>query len=121
IAATIESNPHEDHVARAERAAELAGVTQELHDIHVTALSDRRVGIPFVDAKTTPTGWTNVGLEQGPFHVLRTRFLKPGSSYITVRNASDTPRPFAISVDFTDVSGQPTGNAAFVSQPDADL
>ena len=121
VAADIEANPHEDHVARAAAVADLAGITEELHDIHVLGLTDRRKGIPFVEARSTAAGWTQVGLVQGPFAILRARFLKPGSAYVTVRNTSDVAHPFAVSLDFVDVSGQPTGNASFASQPDANL
>lgn len=121
IANSIEMNPHEDHVAREAAALDLTAVTDELHDMHVLGLSNRREGMPFLDARQTASGWTNVGLVQGPFAILRTRFLKPGSAYVTLRNVSDAARPFAVSLAFMDVAGQPTGSAAFASQPDANL
>ena len=121
IAKAIEMNPHEDHVAREAAMLDLTAVTDELHDMHLLGLSDRREGIPFLDARQTASGWTNVGIVQGPFAILRVRFLKPGSAYVTLRNASDAARPFAVSLAFTDVAGQPTGSAAFASQSDANL
>ena len=109
---------HEEREASVERLYEIG---TELRGIYDLGNSNRRRGLPLVEAGRTTTGWTVAGIASGPFEVLRTRFIRPGSAYVTVRNASDEPRPYAISLDFSDAVGDSTGTGAWVSRPLEDL
>jgi hypothetical protein len=117
----IRQTAQRKHVDRADKVARLREIQGELHDIYETGITSRRKGIPMVRADLAAGNWTTVGQTQGPFTVMRTRFLRPGSAYVTVRNDGDAPRAFGIDLSFSDVVGDPTGEASWTSRDREEL
>jgi hypothetical protein len=102
-----------DHVARESELRHVNGLTRELQELHQAGMSDRRVGIPFVEARSAASGWTTVDQAENGFEVVRVRFVRPGSAHVTVRNATGAKKPLFVELEFTDMTGAPTGSAAY--------
>ena len=114
----IAQRKHEEREAGVTRLYEIG---TELRDINLLGLTDRRRGIPMVQARSVQVGWMTVGVAQGPFEVMRARFIKPGSAYVTLRNASDSARACSVGLDFTDNVGAATGSGSFATGPNEDF
>lgn len=109
------------HEEREVAVTRLYEIGTELRDINLLGVTDRRRGIPMVQARSVQVGWTSVGATRGAFEVLRARFIKPGSAYFTLRNASDAARACSVGLDFTDIVGDATGAGVYETGPNEDF
>jgi hypothetical protein len=114
----VAQRKHEEREAGVTRLYEIG---TELRDISNLGLTNRRQGIPMVEANRMQAGWTTVGVTTGSFEVLRTRFIKPGSAYVTLRNASDAARACSVGLEFTDIVGDATGSGGAATGPNEDF
>jgi hypothetical protein len=111
--ARVKSIGDRDHLARQEQLDRVAAAARELQELQRAGESDRRVGRPLVRAKHAASGWLDVGQEENGFEVIRVRFVEPGSAHVTVRNTGDDSRPLFVELEFTDMTGAITGDAAY--------
>jgi hypothetical protein len=102
-----------DHEQRAELVRKLMAIRSELQDIHDGALTDRTKGFAFVPLRRSGQLWTDVSYTENGFSALRTRFIEPGSAYVTVRNDGDEMRPAFVEIEFYDATGDRTGGGTY--------
>lgn len=111
----LEKVSSHDHVARDEHLRELADLRDQLRDMQWAAQRNRTKGMPFVPARRTSTGWTQVDYAKDGLEALRVAFVEPGSARLTLRNATDEVRPLLVQMQFFDGTGEPTGDASWQS------
>lgn len=110
-----------DHVVRGELVEDLIALRESLEGYVAASKIDRAPGYAFIPAHRVPQAWTSIGHTENGLTALRTRFLKPSTAYVTLRNDSPERRPVFIELEFYDAGGDLTGDGVFETAPLAEL
>lgn len=102
-----------DHRERDRVVGELMKVRAELQALHGAGESDRRRGYSFVAQSRTRHSWTDVHHVENGFEAMRTRFVSPGTAYVTLKNLTDEARHVFVEVEFFTAAGDSTGEGVF--------
>jgi hypothetical protein len=102
-----------DHAGRDIRIAEMIDIRTELTDLAFATTQSKVKGYPFVALRRSGKQWTDVHHAENGFTAVRTRFLEPGSAYVTVENVSDELRHLFIELEFFSEGGDRTGEGVF--------
>lgn len=102
-----------DHEAREERVSHLMQIRQELQALDRLDQEPRTRGYPFLSLRRARVPWTPLEHAENGFRALRTRFIEPGSAYVTVENATDEMRHLFVEMEFFTEAGDRTGHGVF--------
>jgi hypothetical protein len=88
-------------------------VRTELQSLHAAGQTDRRRGYSFVSQSRTHHSWTDVHHVENGFEAMRTRFVAPGTAYVTLKNMTDEARHVFVELEFFTAAGDRTGEGVF--------
>ncbi len=113
LVAQIKTVRESDHRERDRLVGELMKVREELQALHGAGQSDRRRGYSFVAQSRTHHAWTEVHHVENGFEAMRTRFVSPGTAYVTLKNLTDEARHVFVELEFFTSAGDSTGEGVF--------
>lgn len=113
LVAQIKVVRESDHRERDRVVGELIKVREELQALHGAGQMDRRRGYSFVPQSRTRHSWTDVHHVENGFEAMRTRFVAPGTAYITLKNLTDEARHVFVELEFFTAAGDSTGEGVF--------